>query len=91
MSNINLTPDSTILQQLDGQWQKFALMIIWKLKGTEKVTITAEDMRRCTESAPPGGWVLYTHGHSDSIDFQAIGMEAAERLAAHDQTQKGTA
>lgn len=85
-----LNPDSTVLQQVDGQWMKLATLILWKTAGRGKVTITAADMQAMSDAFAPGIPTLMTHGHVDSFDFQIIDAEAAERLAAHDATQRGT-
>lgn len=91
MSVTNLTPDSTVLQQVDGQWQKLAMLLLWKLAGREKVKLTHQEIAACGEAFAPGVPVLFTHGHSDSIEFQVIDMASADRLAAHDATMRGSA
>jgi hypothetical protein len=92
MNPINMTPDSTVLQQVDGQWQKLAAMLLWKLVGRDKcVTLTHADIERFSAEFAPGMPVMFTHGHSDSIDFTVVDESAAKVLAAHDATLKGTA
>lgn len=86
-----LNPDSAILQQVDGHWQKMAMLILWKLNGKEKVRITLEDMQRFQSSCAPGDPVLFTHGHTDSIEFQIVDQASAARLAEHDASMRGTA
>lgn len=83
-----LNPDSVILQQLDEKWQKLFALLLWKYVGTEKVTLTAKEIEACN-NAHPEGLIVYTHGHSDSIDFQLVTPEAAERLMEHDRTMRG--
>jgi hypothetical protein len=87
----NMTPDSVVLGQLDGHWQKLAAMLLWKIKGREMVRLTHEDIARFQAEFLPFEPVIFTHGHSDSIDFQIVTHEQAERLAAHDKTMRGTA
>lgn len=87
---MNLTPDSTVLAQVDGYWQKLFAMLLWKLKGTERVRVTAADIEAMATAFAPEGPVVFTHGHFDSFDFQLVTREAAERIAAHDATQRGT-
>lgn len=91
MSPTNLTPDSAVMQQLDGQWQKLATFLLWKLAGRTKVKLTHEEMELCAAEFAPGIPVLFTHGHSDSIEFQVIDEASAARIVAHDQTMRGTA
>lgn len=87
-----INPDSTVLQQVDGYWQKLAAMIVWKLvpRG-ESVTITAEDMKRFAADYAPTGPVLLTHGHFDSFEFKIVSEADAQRLAEHDRTMRGCA
>lgn len=86
-----INPDSTVLQQVDGQWQKLAALILWKLSGRSVVRITAEDMAKMQAEFAPGVAVIFTHGHSDSIEFSIVDEAAATRLAAHDKTLRGIA
>lgn len=86
-----INPDSTILQQTDGHWQKLAAFIIWKLAGAAPVRITAADMESMAAAFAPGIPVILTHGHSDSIEFSIVTEEAAQRLAAHDKNMRGGA
>jgi hypothetical protein len=76
-----------ILGQLEGQWEKVAALLVWKLAREKGVTITFKDMEQCHAD----GLVFMTWGHFDSIDFKMITPEAAKRLADHQETQKGTA
>ena len=86
-----INPDSTVLQQVDGQWQKLAAMILWKLKGREQIKITADDIAAMNAEFAPGIAVIFTHGHADSIDFQIVDEAAARRIAKHDAAMRGTA
>lgn len=79
MPNNVMNPDSVVLQQVDGMWQKLAALIVWKL-AREGVTITHKDM----DEFARGDNVLLTHGHFDSIEFKIVTAEAARRIAAHD-------
>lgn len=87
---MKMNPDNATLQQLDGHWQKMAAIILWKLVGRAMVTVTAEDIDRFQTEFAPGMPVVFTHGHKDSIDFQIVDMETAERLAEHDRTINGS-
>lgn len=92
MSVKKLNPDSATLQQLDGHWQKMAAIILHKLVGRAMVTVTSEDIERFQAEFAPGMPVVYTHGHKDSIDFQLVDLETAQRLADHDaRMNKGRA
>lgn len=86
-----VNPNSAILQQLEGQWQKMAMLILWKLAGKTKIRITDKDIAQFSRSFSPHGPALYTHGHVDSIEFQIVDKASADRLAAHDATMRGKA
>jgi len=86
-----VNPDSTILQQVDGQWQKLAAMIVWKLAGTSTVRLTAGDMDRFNAEFSPGIPVLLTQGHADAIELQIVDEAAALRIADHDSKMRGSA
>lgn len=88
---MKINPDSTILQQLDEHWQKMAMLILWKLAKRTQIKITVEDMKACAKEFGEVGAIIYTHGHSDSIEFQLVDEAQALALAAHDKTMKGTA
>lgn len=89
--NTIINPDSVILQQVDGHWQKLAALIVWKCVGRGTVTITAEDIQGCAAAFAPGPPTLLTHGHADSIEFRLVDEAAAKRLAEHDRTLRGRA
>lgn len=88
---MKLNPESTVLQQLDEHWQKMAALILWKLAGSKQIRITANDIQALNDAFAPGGPVIYTHGHKDSLEFQIVDGATAERLAAHDAKIKGRA
>lgn len=79
-----LNPESTILQQVDGQWQKLLTLVVWKL-AKEGVTITHADMVQFAESKR----YLLTHGHHDSIEFKLVTQAEAKQLVALDRCKEG--
>ena len=87
---MKLNPDSVVLQQLDGHWQKLAMLILWKLAGRNTVKITQEDLARFSEEFQPGIPVMFTHGHADSLEFSIVTESAAERISAHDSKTRPT-
>ncbi len=70
-----------ILQQLDGQWQKIAMCLLFKLSRDEPVVITTEDFKRLTEYLADGDKQLLTWGHADSIELRIMKKEDALCLA----------
>lgn len=87
----NKLNDAPIIDQLDGQWQKFAAIILWKLNGNKAVQITGDDIERFGQQFTFGSPVIFTHGHKESIEFQIVSEEAAGRIAALQAGAKGTA
>lgn len=88
---MKINPDSLVLQQVDGQWQKIAAFILWKCAGTGKVVITAEDMAAMTENFAPGMPCIFTHGKAESFEFSLVTEAEATRLAEFDrQTRKSS-
>lgn len=86
-----LNPDSAVLGQLEGYWQRIATLIIWKAAKKRRVTLSAADMEQFQREFEAGGAVLLTHGHTDSIDFKIVTKAEADRIIAHDRTQRGNA
>ncbi len=89
--NMKINPESAMLGQMDGHWQKVAMLLLWKLTKGKAVKITAADIEQCSASFAPGVPVILTHGHHDSIEFSIVDQAAADRLAAHEATMRGSA
>ena len=84
--------DAPVLDQVEPYWQKLAALILWKLKGVERVEITYEDMKRMeAEFAGAGGAIIFVHGMYDRFAFKIVTPEEAERIAKHETTQRGNA
>jgi hypothetical protein len=90
MSVEELNPDSAILGQVRDHWEKIAALVIWKLAREKGVAITYLDMEQFNKESDAGEAVLLTWAHRDSIELKIVTREAALRIAAHDQTQRGT-
>ena len=88
MTSRKLNPDSTMLQQSDGQWMKYCGLILMKLSPDKPVVITMADI---TAAMNGGEKFVLIHGHTDSVEFKMVTREEAERLAAYDATLGGTA
>ena len=82
---------SPIGDQLQGQWQKMVIMLLWKFCGLEKVSVTQADMQALSTAFAPGFPVLFTQGVVDAIEFQLVDEAAALRIAEHQKTLSGTA
>lgn len=90
MSSANRLNDAVILEQIDGQYEKFLTMIIRKYL-PEGAVITLKDIEAVAkEQASSDPLVLFTHGHKDSIEFKVVRMSEAKVIAAHDEaTNRG--
>lgn len=91
MSNNVMNPDSVMMQQAEGQWQKFALLMVAKYMadtGKKSLVIEADFIAETNERSDN---VLCTHGHHDSIEFKLVTMAEAQRLVAYDAGMRGSA
>lgn len=90
--NHEITPDSLMLRQVDGQWQKLCGLLLWKLAGRDKaVTVAAADIKAMHEAFEPGQATILVHGHTDSIEFKLISEADAHRLAIDEARKAGRA
>jgi hypothetical protein len=79
---------AAVLDQLEGQWQKIAALLVWKLAGDKPVIIGIKDFEEL-ERATAAGKVFMTWGHYDSFEFRIIDKADAERLADHVERKGG--
>lgn len=84
MTNVKINPDSVILNQLEGEWEKICMVILRKLSPNTPVKITAQDFIDIRKDFAPNGPVLFTHGMHDAIELSIITHERANELAAYD-------
>lgn len=86
-----INPDSMILRQLDGQWQKIAALLLWKfLKRGEAVTFTAAEMEQAFADYAPAGPVVMMNGSGDSISLSLITYDRAKEIAAYERERNKT-
>lgn len=91
-ANKEINPDSLMLRQADGQWQKFCGLLLWKLVGRDKaVNISVADMQACGEAFAPGVATVLVHGHYDSFDLKLISELDAHHLAIYEAKRTGSA
>ena len=83
--------DALVLQQLEGQWKKIAMILLYKLKGRETVRLSLKDITAMTEAFAPSLPVMFVHGHHDGFDLQLVDIESANRIAAHEASMRGSA
>lgn len=84
-----VNPDSTVLNQLEDQWEKIVAIPVWKL-ARDGVRITLQDLESFAKETAAGDAVLFTHGHYDSFDFKIVTAQRAQELAEWDAKQRGT-
>ena len=85
----NKLNDAPVLDQVDGQWQQLAMLILWKTSGRNVVKITAKEIEEFRKQFEPGIPVIFTHGHSDSIEFSIVDEKQAQKIAQHQATLRG--
>lgn len=92
MANVELNPDSMMLRQSDGMWQRYLCLVMWKLKKRERVVITEQDIIEFHNEAERNGIVILTQGHLTSLTFQLVtnkeGIQIANDEAAKDRTSQ---
>lgn len=87
-----VNPDSLMLRQADGQWQKFCGLLLWKLVGRDRaVNITAADIDAMTKAFDGELPTVLIHGHYDSFDLKLIAESEGHRLAVAEAKQTGHA
>ena len=89
-----INPQSAMIQQSEGMWQKYLALVIFKLTVITKinpmksVVVSAKEMERFDKYHAQ---CLLTHGHHDSIEFKLVDEVTAKRLAEYDATRAGKA
>lgn len=82
-----LNPDSTVLQQIDGQMDKLFAAVVWKAGGGKPIKITAEDLIKLAEEFQ-GFPIMFTYGMNDGIEFSVVNRERAAVLIEHDRAMR---
>ena len=80
-----INPESAMLQQVDGHWQKLAALLIFKLAGGRRVTITTQDMQALAANYAPGIPCVLTRGKPGCIELSLVTQAEAIRLAEFDR------
>jgi hypothetical protein len=89
---VNKLNNAPILTQLEGQYEKFLLLVLRKYKPNGVVITHADIEALLRENEGPDPIVLFSHGHKDSIEFKAIRTsQAAVIQAHHERTMQGRA
>lgn len=81
--------DAPIVDQLQEHWNKVAAILVWKL-APEGVEITDEDIQEFSRQSKAGETILAEIGRPNGFGFRIIDRAEAERLAAHQASQRGS-
>lgn len=90
-SGKNLNPGSMVMSQMEGHWQRIAILLLWKLNKGNVARITVEDIKSLNRKFAPNAPILFTHGTVDAMEFSLVTEGRAKVLAEHDKTQQGSA
>ncbi len=73
-----LNPESTVMQQSQGMWQKYLALVLFKLSPNKSIDISIKDMERFEKFHAQN---ILAHGHAESIEFSLVDDATAKRLA----------
>ena len=85
----DLADRAYILQQLDGEWQKIAVALVYMFSRGAPVLITHKVLEELNEFMATHK--LLTWGHQDSIELRLVTPERAKEIAAHVESMGGRA
>jgi len=67
------------------------LWVLWKLQGTQPVTITLQDVQACHQAFPPHGPGLLIRGPGNSVEARVTSLEDARMRRDYDDAMSGNA
>lgn len=67
------------------------MWVLWKLRGTQPLTITLEDVQACHRAFPPLGPALLIRGPGNSVEVRVTSADDARMRRMHDDSMTGTA
>lgn len=70
---------------------RLLLWVLWKLQGTQPVTITLPDVLACHQAFPPLGPALLVRGPGKSVEVRVTSIEDARMRRAYDDAMSGSA
>jgi hypothetical protein len=71
---------------------RLLLWVLWKLQGTQPVTITLQDVQACHQAFPPRGPALLIRGPGKSVEVRVTSQGDAQlRRRLDDIFDKGSA
>lgn len=78
-----------IFQEAQNQWQQFAMLLLWKLKGQKKVFISLRDVANLRKEFEPGMPCTFISVLPNGVEFQIVSeKEVSRRAEAHQQEQQ---
>jgi hypothetical protein len=75
-------PKATV-SELQGRWQKLAVVLLWKL-AKDGIVLTQSDRDRL-----PGDKTLLAHGHEQDIEYRFVHRREAQRIAQWERDNEG--
>lgn len=67
-----LNPQGQLAKDMEGEWQKMASLILWKLSKSEPVTLSPSDIEDFMKAFAPHDPVLIVKSTAAGITFQII-------------------
>lgn len=64
---------------------------LWKLQGTQPLTITLADAQACHRAFQPSGPALFIHGPGDSVEVRVTSHDDARMRREYLDSQAGSA
>ena len=80
-------PESIMMPQMEGHWQKMCAVLLWKLAKTSTIRITNLDLQDLIMEFEPGMPVVFTNGKEEYIEFALITEEQAKARVEFEQTK----
>lgn len=77
------TGEKAGVSQLQGRWQKLAIVLLWKLAKDGCV------LMRYDRDAVPADKVLLAHGHKEDIEYRFVARAEAARIQTWEKDNEG--
>ncbi len=75
-----------IFNEAANQWQQFAMMLLWKLKGQKKIMVSLKDVAQLRKAFAPGYPCIFLTMLPNGVEFQIVSeAEVGRRAAQHQQ------
>lgn len=82
-------PDNLMIQQSEGQWMKYCMLLVHKFAQGKSVIITLDDITRLGVDFSPGVPNLLIQGHPDSMELSVVTDAVARQVETYHNQPKG--